>query len=92
MKKAPDNSEKEEMAARESREDGFSEQNEIKEEKPFAESLCYACKGLRLIQARRGATYLMCTQLPQRYLPQPVTRCRAFESFSSPPKERDGEH
>ena len=92
MKKAPDNAEKAESAAREIWEEGLSSQKEIKEERPFAESLCYACKGLRLIQARRGATYLMCTQLPQRYFPQPVTRCSAFEPSSSPPKEYDGEN
>lgn len=46
---------------------------------PFPESLCHGCAHLSLVRTGRGSAFLRCLEpsLP-KYLPQPVTTCRAF--------------
>lgn len=46
---------------------------------PFPGSLCHRCRHARYVGNRRGSVFLMCQALPQKYQPQPVLRCGAFE-------------
>jgi hypothetical protein len=45
---------------------------------PFAQSLCHRCRHLRIVRGKNSA-FLMCEALPQKYPPQPVRTCPAFE-------------
>jgi hypothetical protein len=45
---------------------------------PFPESLCHLCRHCRRIDGARSS-FLLCEALPQKYPPQPVRSCPAFE-------------
>ena len=53
-------------------------------ELPFISSICHQCRGCVYGGNRRGTVFLRCTLRPERYLPQPMRRCSAFE-----PKDDD---
>jgi hypothetical protein len=50
----------------------------------FPESLCHRCRHCRLVAGKRSQ-FLLCAALPQKYLPQPVRACAAFEPKAEPP-------
>ena len=50
---------------------------------PFPESLCHRCVGLRLTGKVEGSLFLQCLHRSERYLPQPVSACGAFERRSA---------
>lgn len=43
--------------------------------RPFAQSLCHQCKGVRYTQSKAGSLFLMCQLMERRYPPQPVHHC-----------------
>ncbi|GAB4559070.1 MAG: hypothetical protein Tsb0020_04570 [Haliangiales bacterium] len=47
----------------------------------FPDSLCHRCAHLRVIESRRGSSFLQCQEpaLP-KYVPQPVLRCGRFRA------------
>lgn len=49
---------------------------------PFPTSLCHRCTALRLVPGK-NSTFLQCTALAQKYPPQPVRTCAAFETRRS---------
>lgn len=46
---------------------------------PHPDSLCVRCAARRLV-AGRATVFVLCTALPQKYPPQPVRACVAFEA------------
>jgi len=42
------------------------------------QSLCHRCEAHRYVKGR-ATTFVMCTALPVKYPPQPVTKCLAFQ-------------
>ena len=46
---------------------------------PFPESVCHRCTGLRFTGKIEGSLFLQCLYRSERYLPQPVYACGAFE-------------
>jgi hypothetical protein len=50
---------------------------------PFADSLCHRCAALKLVKGAHS-TFLMCTALPNKYPPQPVRTCPAFNAVAGP--------
>ena len=47
------------------------------QERPFAGSLCWRCTHHRPITAPRSV-FVLCTALPVKYPPQPVSTCPMF--------------
>lgn len=51
--------------------------------RPFAQSMCWTCRHLRVIRSGKGSTFLMCgyaveNKLGRKYPPQPVLQCGAY--------------
>jgi hypothetical protein len=53
-------------------------------QRPYPESLCHRCTGLKLVHGARS-TFLMCLRLPERYPRQPVLECIAFDPLPKGP-------
>jgi hypothetical protein len=46
---------------------------------PFPNSLCHRCEHMRKVETARSV-FLRCTELPQKYAPQPVLQCPYFRA------------
>ncbi len=51
---------------------------------PFPSSLCHGCDAPPRYVETKTSAFIFCPRLPQKYPPQPVTRCEAFAPAKPP--------